>query len=325
MLVLSTIQRPVSASELSTIHDCEARFFHERQKYSSGLLSTDRIAADVSMAFHDAAMDIHRRMERRLRVGQLPSDAEVRFRLREVFDDNLFKKGFRRSNPAVAERLGQMDAGIDRVADLILADAPGWASDPTHSVPLVWVEAALDHGPTIRAVEIVPGRLVSTRPDVIGLRKNRDGRYRAIVRDFKAKGQIVRPEADYGILVRGLWVLTEIQNPRCQWFIANRGIELDHSSITLETVNVMFSGDDESFIVRADLTAPDLEEARDRVLTTLDRADNILAATCADDVEASPGNLCLKWCPFLNRCEAGQDHVRRYSGEDELNARLGTD
>lgn len=314
--------RPISASELATVTDCEARFFHDRQRYTTGLLPTDRIAADVSSALHRAVMDIHRRMEDRLRRGQLPNRDEVRYRLRTQLDQHLFGLRLKKTDPDVVGRLLRIDPGLDRVADLILADAPGWAVDPSNGAFLVWVEGPLNHGPGIPAVEISPGRLVSTRPDLIGFRRIDGGLHRAVVRDYKAKGQIVSPEFDLGILVRALWVLVELKNPRCPWFLAGRGIEIDQNTIDLETINVMFADRDDEFRMRASLSEPDLQEAQARILRTLDRAEGVLTARSPDDVDASPGNFCLRWCPYLNRCDPGMEHVRRYEGQEVLLTRL---
>ncbi len=318
---MSVATRTVTASELATVADCEARLFHDRQRYRDGLLPTDRVAADLSSVVHDAVMEVHRRMETRLREGKLPDRADVRKRLQAEITRGLFRKNLATSDPSVAERLGRMDAGLDRVADLVLDDAPGWALDSRSGDALVWVEGPLDHGPAIPAVEIAPGRLVRTRPDVIGLRRLDSGLYCAVVRDFKVRNQPVIPQSDYGILVRGLWVLAEAKNPRCRWFIAGRDVAIDLNGIDLEIVNLMYA-DTDNFLVRARLSEANLLSLGAHVVETLDRAEYVAAATSPDDVEASPSEFCQTWCPYLNRCAPGTDWVRRYKGEDALQARM---
>jgi hypothetical protein len=267
-------------------------------------------------------MEVHRRLETRLRHGILPSANDVRRRLDEEIGKGLFQKRLAFSDVEIIARLATVDPGLDDLADLIVSDAPNWALDPCNNQDaLVWVEAPLDHGPSVPAVEIAPGRLVKTRPDVIGLRRLESGLYRAVIRDFKVKRQVVRPESDHGILVRALWVLAEAQNPRCQWFIARRGIEIDLSQIDLEVVNLMWA-DTEDFLVRAAVSETDLRILREHVVAALDRAEAVISETNVDNVEASPSEFCSSWCPFLNRCQPGTDWVRRYKGDDALQVRL---
>jgi hypothetical protein len=264
--------KTISASELATVTDCEARLFHDRQRYRDGLLSTDRVPADLSLVVHDAIMEVHRSLESRLRNGNLPPVDDVHKRLRAEISKGLFLRRLSLSDPAVAGRLKQIEAGLDRAAEMILDDAPGWASDPANGDALVWVEGPQDHGPEVPAVEVAPGRLVKTRPDLIGLRLLESGKHRAVVRDFKARNQVTRPESDYGILVRGPWVLAEARAPRCQWFIANRQIEVDLGAVDLEIVNMMHAGTDE-FLVRASLSESGLSALGEHVVATLDRAE----------------------------------------------------
>lgn len=319
---MATRELSVTASDLGTFADCEARYYHTRQGYETGLLPTDRTAADVSSALHDALMEIHRQLEPAVRTGSMPSPVVVRARLHALLGRHLMRRRVDASSPAVAGRLAPLAAGIDRAARLIAESAGEWATDPSNGDPLVWVEAPLDHGPEIKGVQLSPGFLVRTRADVIGLCPGNSARCRAVIRDFKARAEVVDPAYDDGILVRAFWALTELQNPRCRWFVAGRAIVVDAGGVELETVNLMHA-DGQAFLVAANLTARQLLAHRDRIVDTMARMEKVLAAPSADAVVASPSVFCLNWCPFLNRCAAGMAHVRKYHGAEELQARLG--
>jgi hypothetical protein len=125
-----------------------------------------------------------------------------------------------------------------------------------------------------------------------------DGQYRPVVRDYKAKGQIVDPLFDSGILLRGIWAALEIQNPRCRWFLAGRSLSLDVTQIDLETVNLMHASGDE-FHLRATLAVERLMQERDRFVATMQEMAMVRGIVSADDVLASPSGLCGQWCPFL--------------------------
>ena len=46
---------------------------------------------------------------------------------------------------------------------------------------------------------------------------------------IQSEVSIVDPLFDSGILLRGIWALLEIEQPRCRWFLTGRGIEVDHA------------------------------------------------------------------------------------------------
>ena len=311
-----------SASELGTFADCEARYYHGLQRYATGVLPTDRIPADVSSAVHDALMVYHRAVEQAHVKGGLPSVDAAQARLRAEIAKQLGRKRLNAAHPEVADRLAKLARGIDRVAELIVTDAPGWAVDCATGDLLVWEEAPLDHGPGIQAVELAPRFLVRTRPDVIGLRMVGQDRYRAVVRDFKARTEVVDPEYDDGILVRAIWVMLELKNPRCRWFPGRRVVPVDTSGVHVETVNMMHA-DGGDFLLRASLSERQLLVHRDRIAGTMREMGQVQQAASADEVKASPNGLCRDWCPFLNRCPEGMAHVRKYYGEEALDARLG--
>jgi hypothetical protein len=309
-----------SASAVQTFQDCEARFYHDQQRYPDPL-TTDHVAADVSMAIHDSFMELHHQVEQAFRVGNLPDAAELQARVQRILDQQLRRRRLNVGSPKVAERLQKLGPGIERATQLVVADLPSWAVDPATGDPLVWAEAPLDHGPSIRAVELQPDYLLRTRPDVIGLRGSAAGICRVVVRDYKAKGEVVDPAYDTGILVRAVWAAVELAQPRCRWFLAGRAIQVDASAVELETVNLMHA-DGTDFLVHASLTVEQLLLERDRLVTLMGE----MAVTLREDVRgvpASPGPLCAYYCPHLQRCQAGMAHVRKYRGVDVLEARLG--
>lgn len=318
-LVLGSVT--CSASDLGTFGDCEARYYHGIQRYKEGLLPTDRIPADVSSAVHDALMVYHRAVEQAHLKGGLPPVDAAQDRLRAQIARQLGRKRLNAAYPEVADRLAKLASGIDRVAEVIVTDAPQWAVDPATGDLLVWEEAPLDHGPGIQAVELTPGFLVRTRPDVIGLRMVGQDRYRAVVRDFKARTEVVDPEYDDGILIRAIWVMLELENPRCRWFLGRRVVAVDTSGVDVETVNIMHAGGEE-FLLKASLSERQLLIHRDRIVGTMVAMRQVQQAGSAEEVRASPNGRCQNWCPFLNRCQEGMAHVRKYCGEEVLEARL---
>lgn len=321
-MVLASHSLSFTASDLGTFEDCEARFYHSQQRYRDGLLPTDRNAAEVSSAVHDALMELHRQLERSYQRDLRPSLPAIRERLRTLVEKALVRKRVHRSIPAAAERLAKLDAALDLVAELVWSDMPGWTIDRGRGELLVWVEAPLNHGPAIPAVQLSEGYLVRTRPDVIGMRPVDSGMARVVVRDYKARSDAIDPVFDTGILVRALWALAEIRNPRCPWFLAGRDLQVDPNVIDLETVNLLHAGSAE-FRVQASLTEADLLAHRNRLMTEMVNMAAVVAARDADDVSASPGSFCLSWCPFLPKCGAGLAHVRKYQGDDVVSGRLG--
>src|SRR4051812_48341590 len=160
----TTARITFAASAVQTFQDCESRFYHDQQKYPDPL-STDHVAADVSLAIHDTFVALHRQVEQGFRMGQLPTEEELQARVHRILDHQLRRRGLDPSRPRVARRLQSLATGVERAARLIVADVPAWAVDPTTGDLLVWAEAPLDHGPSIRAVELRPEYLLRTRPD----------------------------------------------------------------------------------------------------------------------------------------------------------------
>jgi hypothetical protein len=310
-----------SASEIAMVEDCKARYLHTMRRYLHALLPTDTVAADVSSAVHDALMIFHRQLEQELRSGTLPSIPGGRARLRMLVDQQLRRKRLSNTYPDVAKRIARLQLGLDRTADLVLDDMPFWARDPRTQDALVWVEGTLDHGRGVHGVQLQPGYIVRTRPDVIGIRPDDRGTFRVVVRDFKAKGQIVDPQFDTGILLRGIWAALELMDPRCEWFLSGRTIDVDTSSVQLETINLLH-GSSSEFTVRRIVSVAQLMQERDRFVPIIDEMNALKQVTDAGQVLASPTALCLNWCPFLGYCQAGQAHVRKYFGEEALLARL---
>jgi hypothetical protein len=310
----------VSASNIATFNDCAARLFHEHQRYPDGLLPTDQIPATVSTAVHDALMNYHRQIGQELRLNRLPTIELSRARLRRQIEIQFWRRRLDRSDSAIAARLGKLAEGIDRAADLVLEGADRWAIDSNGSV-LAWVENKLDHGPEVQAIELAPGFLVRTRPDVLGIRVLGDGQLRILVRDYKAKKDVIDPAFDTGILLRAIWTVLELRNPRCRWFLTNRNVQVDADHIDLETVNVMHPSDGD-FLRSATLGTARILEFRDQFIETMCDMAPVLETQTADEVLASPNGLCHNWCSFMNRCAPGMDHVRMYYGEDVLRLRL---
>lgn len=310
-----------TASDLATFDDCEARFFHSQQRYRDGLLPTDRTAADVSSAVHDALMELHRQVEASYRRGRLPTLATVRERVQILVERALRARRLDATVPEVAARLKLIAPGLEAVASLILADMPAWAVDEVSGEPLVWVEATLDHGAAIRAVELAQSYLVRTKPDLIGIRLCGSGQLRVLIRDYKARNQSVDPAFDTGILVRALWALAELAGPRCRWFLAGRRMQIDPDHVDLETVNLMQGGSDE-FLLRASLSRAQLLAQRARLIVQMVAMDAAIASGDPDEVAASPSQFCQNWCPFLAKCVPGIDYVRKYCGVEELGQRM---
>jgi hypothetical protein len=262
-------------------------------------------------------MSFHREVESLYLAGQELEPSAASASVNRHVAQALRKERLDKSMPTVAQRLKNAGPGLERIAVQIAQEIGRWVKDGPDL--LVWTEAPLDHGPGIRAVELSDIVLVRTRPDVIGLRLT-NGRARVVVRDYKVRSQVVDPAFDNGILVRALWAMSELQNPRCRWFVADREMEIDRDVIELETVNLLFSTT-EDFIVRRQVSAAQLAEERGRMIElALVMADTEICEE--SQVAASPGFLCKDWCPYLHRCTAGQAHVRKYQGEEALSERL---
>ena len=318
MAALSDAAAPAirfSPSAMDTFRGCPARFWLERHPDAgSGVLPVDDTAALLGSALHAALMAYQRRLAQ---PGLAGDDALAV--LRSLVRRALFGHHLEPSLPAVAERLRRAAPGLRRLALELPAEQPVWAEEGGH--PLVWVEPWLDHGPGQPAVELAPGVIAATRPDVIGLRRQTNGRLRVVVRDYKVRGHLVEPLWDWGILVRAIWALLEGNRPRCRWFLAGRDRAVAGDAVEVETVNVLF-GQDERFVVRQQLTAGLLAARRTEALALLAEMATVEGTTALADVPASPGELCQRWCGVLHRCPAGQAHVRQYAGPEVLAARL---
>ena len=189
--------------------------------------------------------------------------------------------------------------------------------------PAVWAEPRLDHGPGVPAVQIM-GRLFPTRPDVIGIRRceaDPNGPARVVIIDYKLRRDVVRPTTDLGLFVRAAWALNEIHRPHCRWFLAGWDIEVDHTAVDLEVVNLLHTGTDNAVLTHT-LTLDEAHEARARLLALADEVTDVLSRRNVEDVPARPGPLCEYWCPVLHRCADGQRWVAGHQGPRALRGRL---
>ncbi|MGI8549845.1 MAG: hypothetical protein ACR2PL_03450, partial [Dehalococcoidia bacterium] len=178
-----------------------------------------------------------------------------------------------------------------------------------------------DHGPGTKCVMLTDDYQLRTRPDVIGLKVAANGLGRAVVRDYKAKNEVVNPAFDTGIISRALWVLAELRDSRCRWFLGDSGISVDNSVVDLETVNLLH-GDSREFLVQVTLTEQQLFEERERLIGTMTAMQKVLATQDLGEIAASTGSFCVRWCPFLAYCWPGMDYVGKYHGDDVLHERL---
>jgi hypothetical protein len=316
---LATATILYSPSAIDSYGDCQRQFWYGRNDDGSGRLPTDPLPAAVSSALHEALMDYHRQIEGLHLVGSLPDEAQAKAMLGGLLEKSLFRMHVDPADPAVQERLHKVQPGLERAAALTIQELPRWVVDGAVGL-LVWPEARLDHGPGIRAVQLSSSVLVPTRPDIIGIRSD-GGTLRAVVKDYKAKSRVVHPAFDNGILVRAFWALSEIQAPRCEWFLAGRDLKVDPEAIDVETVNLMQAGTAD-FLIRDTLTAEILIRHRDRLVAVAEEMALIDAEVEDTAVPASPSGLCHDWCPFLHRCDVGQAYIRKYQGDGTLEARL---
>ena len=142
-----------------------------------------------------------------------------------------------------------------------------------------------------------------------------------LIRDYKARGSVVYPRFDTGVIVRSWWAMSEVMSPRCDWFVKGRDLKLDETSIDVETVNLQF-GDAPEFTVSAVVPLKALAAERDRIVDTLEEMRVIDSANTADRAVPTPGGLCRNYCPHLHRCSAGQQYVQKRFGEATLRSRL---
>ncbi len=311
-----------SPSAVDTFGNCETRFWFDNHPDGSGLILTDDTAASVSRAIHDALMDYHRQLETLHVAGQSLDDETAIKRLSQLLDRHLREQNMSRLDDLVAKRLSSASNGLHRAACLMRDGMKEWSIDPDNGQVLVWAEAPLYHESEVAGVELKPGFRSRTRPDIVGIRSSEDGTHRVLIRDYKARGSIVYPRFDTGIIVRSWWAMSEVMSPRCDWFVKDRSLALDETSIDMETVNLQF-GVDKEFTVATAVPLKALVAERDRIVDTLQEMHDIDVADTPDRAVPTPSGLCRNHCPHLHRCFAGQQHVQKRFGVATLQQRLG--
>lgn len=310
-----------SPSAVDTFANCETRFWFDKHPDGSGIIPTDDTAASVSRAIHDALMDYHRQLETLYTTGQLLDDETAIKRLNQLLDKHLRHQNRDRLDDPVARRLASTSPGLSRAALLIRDGMKDWSIDPDNGQMLVWAEAPLYSESETAGVELKPGFMSRTRPDIVGIRPSSDGNSRVLIRDYKARGSVVYPRFDTGVIVRSWWAMSEVMSPKCDWFVRDRDVALDETSIDVETVNLQF-GEAPEFIVSAVLPLKVLAAERDRIVDTLQEMRSIDSADTADRTVPTPGGLCRNYCPHLHRCFAGQQYVQKRFGLAALQSRL---
>ena len=310
-----------SPSAVDAYGNCETRFWFDNHANDSGVLPIDDTAASVSRAIHDALMDYHRQLETLYAADQSIDDETAIKRLNQLLDKHLRRRNMSRLDAPVAKRLTSTSKGLCRVALLIRDGMKDWSIDPDNGQLLVWAEAPLYHESEVAGVELKPGFMSRTRPDIVGIRSSDNGTHRVLIRDYKARGSVVYPRFDTGVIVRSWWAMSEVMSPKCDWFVRDRALVLDETSIDVETVNLQFGADPE-FIVSAAVTLRALVAERDRIVDTLEEMREVDAADTADRALPTPSGLCRNHCPHLHRCFAGQQHVKKRFGVVALQRRL---
>ena len=310
-----------SPSAVDTFANCETRFWFDCHADGSGVMPTDNTAASVSRAIHDALMDYHRQLETLYTAGQWLDDETVTRRLNQLLDKHLRQQNMDRLDGPVARRLTPALSGLSRAALWIRDGMKDWSIDPDDGQMLVWAEAPLYSESEANGVELKPGFRSRTRPDIVGIRPSEDGTNRVLIRDYKARGSVVYPRFDTGVIVRAWWAMSEILSPRCDWFVKGRHLALDESSIDVEIVNLQF-GDAPEFTVSAVLPLKALTAERDRIVETFEEMRVIESADTADHAVPTPGGLCHNYCPHLHRCFAGQQYVQKRFGMAAVQRRL---
>ncbi len=310
-----------SPSAVDTFGNCETRFWFDNHDDGSGLIATDDTAASVSRVIHDALMDYHRQLETLYAAHQSLDDEIAIKRLNQLIDRHLRQQNMDRDDDLVARRLGSTAAGMSRTALLIRDGMKDWTIDPDSGQLMVWAEASLYNESEIAGVELQPGFVSRTRPDIVGIRPSGSGNHRVLVRDYKARGSVIYPRFDTGVIVRAWWAMSEVMSPTCEWFVKDKAIEMDKTSIDVETVNLQF-GDAPEFVVSAVMTLKALTAERDRIVGTLEEMRAIDSADTVDSTVPTPSGLCRNYCPHLHRCFAGQQHVQKRFGAVALQRRL---
>jgi hypothetical protein len=242
-----------SPSAIDTFDNCEARFWFDIHDDGSGVIPTDDLAASVSRAIHDALMEFHSQIETLYVAEQLLDDEAANYRLNRLLDQKLRAQNMSRHDDSVARRLAPSSTGLRRAALLIRDGMKEWSVDPDSGQLLVWAEAPLYHEEDVQGVVLKSGYMSRTRPDIVGIRPSDGETHRVLIRDYKARGSVVYPRFDTGMIVRSWWAMSELMSPKCDWFIKERGLALDETSIDVETVNLQF-GDDPEFIVSTEVT-----------------------------------------------------------------------
>ena len=310
-----------SPSAVDTFTNCETRFWFDNHTDGSGVIPTDDTAASVSRAIHDALMDYHRQLETLYLAGQSLDDETAIKRLNQLLDRHLRQQNMDRLDDPVARRLAANSLGLSRAALLIRDGMKDWSIDPDSGQLLVWAEAPLYSESEVAGVELKPGFMSRTRPDIVGIRPSDNGTHRVLIRDYKARGSVVYPRFDTGVIVRAWWAMSEVLSPRCDWFVKGRALALDETSIDVETVNLQFGASSE-FTASAVVTFKALAAERDRVVDTFEEMRAIDSGETSDSAVPTPSGLCRNYCPHLHRCFAGRQYVQKRFGVQALQQRL---
>lgn len=249
-----------SPSAVDTFDNCETRFWFDNHDDGYGVIPIDDVAASVSRAIHDALMDYHGQLETLYVAGQSLDDETAINRLNRLLDQKLRSQNMGRLDDPVARRLTPTSTGLCRAALLIRDGMKDWSIDPDNGQLLVWAEAPLYHESEVPGVELKPGFMSRTRSDIVGIRPSDGETRRVLIRDYKARGSVVYPRFDTGMIVRSWWAMSEVMSAKCDWFIKNRALALDETSIDVETVNLQFGADPE-FTVSTTVTLKALAAA----------------------------------------------------------------
>ena len=159
-----------SPSAVDTFGNCETRFWFDNHDDGSGVIPTDDTAASVSRAIHDALMEYHGQLETVYATGQPIDDETALKRLNQLIDKQLRNQNMGKLDDPVAKRLRSAEAGLCQAALLIRDGMKDWSIDPDNGQLLVWAEAPLYHESQIAGVELKPGFMSRTRPDIVGIR-----------------------------------------------------------------------------------------------------------------------------------------------------------
>lgn len=206
---------------------------------------------------------------------------------------------------------------------MTVAEIDHWARDPQSERLLLWLELWLDGGQDASGVVVGDAVFSRTRADLVGVRRSRKGSPRVVIRDHKAKRSVVDPLFDNGSLVRALWAWGELTEGRPESLLRCRDVALDDQVVELETVNLMHAETHE-FVLRRNLGSKGVERERGRLERIMRSMASVDEETEPARVAASPGALCREHCPFLHRCDAGQEFVEERYGKETLATRLRT-